>query len=324
MDSPLWQTFPFGCIVMPSLQNGFGLDYVECLFVSDDVEDTRPSAIADNPVRSVQATLPHLERRLNAGLPRVLVVGVCDRPSLDLPLQQGFCVSTLLRQARQRWRDSLTLIADVGLSPYQTCGHSVLLSKADDVLIDEEGSYVAAARLAEAFIAAGADAVAPCLSLPRQTGAIRAHLDAAGLEHGEILPYTIKFSSSLYGPYREAIGSDLGLLRKSYQFDQGDAELALGQLREDLSQGAVGTIVKPALPYLDLLARTASTISQPVAVYHVSGEYMMAIQAAGTGLIHADDYFDEVHAAFRRCGARYVIGYAADHFLRWQSSQRDR
>ena len=309
---------------MASLRNGFGLDYVECLFVSDDVEDTRPSAISDNPVRSVQATLSHLERRLNADLRNVLVVGVCDRPSLALPLQQDFCVNRLLREARKRWGESLTLIADGGLSPYQPCGHSVLLSKADNVLIDEEGSYVAAARLAEVFIAAGADAVAPCLSLPRQTGAIRAHLDAVGLEHGEILPYTIKFSSSLYGPYREAIGSDLGLLRKTYQFDQGDAELALAQLREDLANGAVGTIVKPALPYLDLLARTTSSISQPVAVYHVSGEYMMAIQAASAGLIDADDYFDEVHAAFQRCGARYVIGYAANHFLRWQTTQRAR
>jgi porphobilinogen synthase len=97
-------------------------------------------------------------------------------------------------------------------------------------------------------------------------------------------------------------------------------EPALAQLLQDLQQGAVGTIVKPALPYLDVLACTTAMIHEPVAIYHVSGEYMMAIQAANSGLIEANDYFDEVHAAFRRCGARYVIGYAADHFLRWQAS----
>lgn len=318
---------------MPSLQAGSGLAYVECLFVSGDVEHSRPSAIAANPVRSVAATLEHLEDRLAAGLRHALVVGVCDQPSLDKPLERDFCVTALLRQARQRWGEALTLIADVGLSPYQTCGHSVLLRRPEadaegeqsaGAGIDEQGSYAAAARLAEAFIAAGADAVAPCLSLPFQTGAIRARLDAAGLGHGEILPYTVKFSSSLYGPYRGAIGSTLGLVRKAYQFDHGDADPALAQLERDLQQGAVGTIVKPALPYLDLLARTAATISGPVAVYHVSGEYMMAIQAAEAGLIDGDDYFDEIHAAFQRCGARYVIGYAAEHFLRWQAACRNR
>ena len=303
---------------MPSLQNGLGLDYVECLFVSNEVDGTRSTAIANNPLRSVQATLSHIQGRLNAGLRHFLVVGVCDRPSLDLPKSKDFCVCTLLTQARKLWGQSLTLIADVGLSPYQSNGHSVVIRQADG-LIDEEGSYVAAARLAESFIGAGADAVAPCLSLPRQTSVIRAHLDGLGLKHGEILPYTVKLSSSLYGPYRGAIGSELGLLRKSYQFDHRDADLAFAQLRDDLRQGAVGTIVKPALTCLDLLARTVATISQPVAVYHVSGEYMMAIHAAEAGLIDVDDYFDEVHSAFHRCGARYVIGYSAQHFLRWQT-----
>lgn len=308
---------------MPSLRVGSGLAYVECLFVSGEVEDSRPSAIAANPVRSVAATLAHLEARLAAGLRHALVVGVCERPSLELPLGSDFCVNALLRQARRRWGQELTLIADVGLSPYQPSGHSVVLRDPGGGAIDEEASYAAAGQLAVAFLGAGADAVAPCLSLPHQTAAIRAHLEAAGLGHGEILPYTVKFSSSLYGPYRGAIGSGLGVLRKAYQFDHGDAEAALARLRDDLRQGAVGTIVKPALPYLDVLARTVAAVDAPVAVYHVSGEYMMAIQAAGAGLIDADDYFDEVHAAFQRCGARYVIGYGADHFLRWQAARQD-
>lgn len=303
---------------MPSLKTGRGIDYIECLFVSDDVAATRTSAISGTPVRSVDAALAHLERRQSQGLRHALVVGVCDHPALERPLDQQFCVQRLLRSVRQHMGQSFTLIADVGLSPYQASGHSVVLERDHPAVIDEPASYAAAEAMAVAFIDAGADAVAPCLSLPRQTACLRRALDAAGQTHGEVLPYTIKFSSSLYGPYRGAIGSDLGCQRKPYQFDQRDSTAAMGQLQQDLSQGAAGTIVKPALPYLDLLAEAVSNTSAPVAVYHVSGEYMMAIHAAEAGLITADAYFDEVHQAFHRCGARYVIGYAADHFLRWQ------
>lgn len=304
---------------MASLLEGDGFDYVECLFVSDDVSDRRSSGLASNEVRSPAQTLAHLEARLQQGIGHFLLVGVTDSPCLDLPLSEGFCVAQVLKQARARWGPRPTLIADVGLSPYQPSGHSVVLA---DHGIDAQASYDAAARMAAVFIAAGADAVAPCLSLPLQTQAIRRHLDAAGLAGGEIIPYSTKFSSSLYGPYRSAIGSRLGSLRKSYQFDHDDVDRALAQLEHDLQQGASACIVKPALPYLDVLRDAARRSPRPVAVYHVSGEYMMAVLASDQGLLNGDDYFDEIHAAFQRCGARYVIGYAADHFLRWRSRSR--
>ena len=291
------------------------LDYIECLFVSD-ADEARPSAIPGSQVHTVATALDHMALRLEQGLSHWLVVAVNQAPSLSLAAAPHFCVTRLLQQARQRWGEAITLIADVGLSPYQPSGQSVVLREGQIAL---EASYAAAAELACRFGAAGADAVAPCLSLPQQTGAIRQALDQQGLT-AAVMPYSTKFSSSLYGPYRQAIGSRLGLLRKAYQFDYNDAETALEQISLDIAQGAAATIVKPALPYLDVLAEACRRSTLPVAVYHVSGEYGMAVNAAQAGLLDLDDYLAEVHAAFRRCGARWVIGYAAEAFVAGGSS----
>ena len=296
-----------------SSQPGY-FDYIECLFISDDHCLPRPAAIEGCSIHSVASALVHLERRLAQGLRYALLVAVNAQPALALAQSDDFCVRQLLLQARKRWGQAITLIADVGLSPYQESGHSVINTA---VQINVEASYQAVVQLAAAFAQAGADAVAPCLSLPQQTRVIREAFDAAHLSCG-VFPYSTKFSSSLYGPYRRAIGSNLGTGRKSYQFDFCDTAEAINQAEEDLRQGAVATIVKPALPYLDVLAETVRRSSKPVAVYHVSGEFMMARLAVRAGLLNEDDYYDEIHAAFRRCGARWIIGYAADHFLRQQ------
>ena len=223
-----------------------------------------------------------------------------------------FHVVRFIERACQRWtRDQITLIADVGLSPYLESGQSVVMA---DHGIDREASYQAAIDLALRFAKAGADYVAPCLSLPEQTARLVQALRLEGLESG-LIPYSTKFSSSLYGPYRDTVQSSLGLKRKDYQFDFSDAEQALQQMDSDLEQGAEITIVKPALPYLDVLQDACRRSVKSVAVYHVSGEYAMAIHASQAGLLNLSDYFEEIHTAFRRCGARYVIGYAADYFL---------
>ena len=291
------------------------LDYIECLFVSDAAE-ARPSAIPGSSVHTVETALSHMALHLERGLSHWLIVAVNEAPSLELAEAPQFCVTRLLQQARRRWGEAITLIADVGLSPYQSSGQSVVLR---DGHIALEASYAAAAALACRFAAAGADAVAPCLSLPQQTGEIRKALDRQGLKAG-LMPYSTKFSSSLYGPYRQAIGSRLGLVRKAYQFDYNDAATALDQIELDIAQGAEATIVKPALPYLDVLAEACRRSPLPVAVYHVSGEYSMAVVAAQAGLLDLSEYLAEVHAAFRRCGARWVIGYAAEAFLAGNSN----
>jgi porphobilinogen synthase len=287
------------------------VNYIECLFIGP-ADRPKESALKNNLIHSVDSALAHVELRLEQGLSRWLVVAVNQQKGLSQVSDPHFHIVRFIERACQRWtRDQITLIADVGLSPYLESGQSVIFA---DNGIDIEASYQGAVDLALCFAKAGADYVAPCLSLPDQTSRLVSALAQNGLECG-LMPYSTKFSSSLYGPYRNTVQSSLGLKRKDYQFDFSDAEQALQQMDSDLKQGAAMTIVKPALPYLDVLQDACRRSLKPVAVYHVSGEYAMAIHASEVGLLYLPDYFEEVHAAFHRCGAQYVIGYAADFFL---------
>ena len=287
------------------------MDYIECLFIAP-ADRPKESALKNNLIHSVDSALAHVEMRLGQGLSRWLVVAVNQQKGLSQVSHPQFHIARFIEQAYQRWtRDQITLIADVGLSPYLESGQSVVFA---DNKIDIEASYQGAVDLALRFAKAGADYVAPCLSLPEQTSRIVNAFALNGLECG-LMPYSTKFSSSLYGPYRDTVQSSLGLKRKDYQFDFSDSEKALQQMDSDLEQGAAMTIVKPALPYLDVLQTACCLSTKPVAVYHVSGEYAMAIHASQAGLLNLSDYFEEIHTAFHRCGARYVIGYAADYFL---------
>ena len=295
------------------------MDYIECLFIGP-ADRAKESSLKNNFIHSVDSALAHIEMRLEQGLSRWLVVAVNEQKGLSQVSHPDFHITRLIERACQRWtRHQITLIADVGLSPYLESGQSVVFA---DNRIDIETSYQAAIALALRFAKAGAHYVAPCLSLPEQTSRIVQALSMSGLECG-LMPYSTKFSSSLYGPYRDTVQSSLGLKRKSYQFDFSDAEQALQQMDSDLKQGAEMTIVKPALPYLDVLQDACRRSPKSVAVYHVSGEYAMAMHASEAGLLNLSDYFEEIHTAFHRCGVRYVIGYAADFFLASRNTSSD-
>jgi porphobilinogen synthase len=297
------------------VQSSHSLDYIECLFVSS-AQGAIESPLHGNQIHSVESALHHVEYRLSQGLSHWLVVAVNDHPGLDQIDDPEFCVARFLEKASSRWsRDQAMFIADVGLSPYLSSGQSVVL---ENGIIDVEASYQAAIRLALRFAEAGAHYVAPCLSLPKQTSKLRDALSVRHMSCG-LMPYSTKFSSCLYGPYRSTVGSSLGLTRKSYQFDFSDSRQALHQMTTDFMQGAEMSIVKPALPYLDVLQEACRVSEYPIAAYHVSGEYMMAVHAAREGVLDLVDYFAEIHAAIARCGARYVIGYAADYFLQSSS-----
>ena len=283
------------------------LDYIECLFISA-AQEPRESPLERNLIHSVESALAHVERRLSQGLSRWLVVAVNDQPGLDQLDEPNFCVAHFLEQVSARWmRNQVTMIADVGLSPYLASGHSVVLKEG---LVDLEASYQAAIRLALRFADAGAHYVAPCLSLPDQTSRLGAALRSRDLVCG-LMPYSTKFSSSLYGPYRSTVGSSLGFARKSYQFDFSDAEMALHQMDEDFKQGAEIAIVKPALPYLDVLQDACRRSRRPVAVYHVSGEYAMHQAAFAQNWLSSDAVMLESLLCFKRAGADGILTYFA-------------
>lgn len=162
--------------------------------------------------------------------------------------------------------------------------------------------------------------MAPCLSLPEQVGVLRHALDAGGCAATRIHAYSAKFSSALYGPYRQAIQSPLqGQDKKPYQTDYANPDEALAQICADEAQGAAIVMVEPAMLYLDIVERARNSTRLPLSVYHVSGEYSMLVAAARAGAVDEAAAFDEMHTGFARCRVDYVIGYAPDHFLRWRS-----
>lgn len=291
------------------------MDYVECLFIDATVSQTEGQTRGPMPgvwhftPRAAVARVAWLARR---GVTRFLVFGVPDTKGLDRATQAGAPVPQFLRAARAALGDSVELIADVGLSPYSLDGHSVVMDQ--DGRLDEGASYEAAGRLAVAFAQAGADTVAPCLSLPRQVQRIASTLREAGLAT-PVMPYSAKFSSAFYGPYRQAVRSGLGANRKAYQTDYDDPATALAQVADDVTQGAAAVIVKPSMLYLDVLAQVCRTTAVPVAAYHVSGEYLALMMAAEAGNMDRQALFDEYHSAVERCGADLVIGYAGETFI---------
>lgn len=287
------------------------MEYIECLFVDDGVTGAMPGPMPGVPRLDPAAAVEHVARRCERGITRFLVFGVPARKGLALAASPDAVVPRFLRLARERHGDSATFIADVGLSPYSADGHSVVMT-ADG--IDVAGSYRAAGELALAFAGAGADMVAPCLSLPDQVSEIGEILTGASLET-PIVSYSAKFSSAFYGPYRATVRSSLGTSRKDYQTDYTDADAAIAQVNVDVGAGAAMVIVKPSMLYLDVLAEVCRTAGVPVCAYQVSGEYLSLLLAAEHGGMDSADLFDEYHCAVQRCGADFVIGYAGDQFL---------
>jgi porphobilinogen synthase len=208
----------------------------------------------------------------------------------------------------------LLLITDVCLCEYTDHGHCGIL-RDDDVDNDPTLEVLAAEALAHAR--AGADIVAPSDMMDGRVGAIRRALDGAGFVHLPILSYAAKFSSGFYGPFREAAESTPAFGdRRSYQMDPANADEALREVALDIEEGADMVMVKPALPYLDVIRRVKERFGYPVAAYQVSGEYSMIKAAAANGWIDEARAVDETLTAIRRAGADVIITYFAKDVAR--------
>ncbi len=290
------------------------MDYIACVFLKEGIADKEPSPLAAVDYHTLESGLEYVTTYLGKGIRDFLVFGSTDNKSIDFACERGL-IRNFIEAAKKKFRQDVTLHADVGLSPYASDGHSTVI---ENGAVNYEKSYTQAAKLALAFAAAGADYVAPCLSLHEQVRVLRSALDGAGHTGTRVHAYSSKFSSALYGPYRSTIQSPLKAQRKAYQSDYSDPSEALEQIAADESQGASIVMVKPAMIYLDIVFRARQMTTLPLSVYHVSGEYTMIKQAAKTGMLDENDCFDEIHSGFQRCGADYVIGYAPDHFLRWK------
>jgi porphobilinogen synthase len=217
-------------------------------------------------------------------------------------------------RAIKRAAPDMLVIADTCLCEYTSHGHCGVVRKGE-VLNDESLELIARAALSQAE--AGADIVAPSAMMDGQVGAIRAVLDGAGLESVSIMAYAVKYASAFYGPFREAADSAPAFGdRRAYQMDGANAREALREAELDYSEGADFLMVKPALPYLDILKQVRDRFDLPLAAYHVSGEYAMIKAAAERGWIDEGRVMLETLTSIKRAGANVIITYYAQEAVR--------
>ena len=208
------------------------------------------------------------------------------------------------------------VLTDVALDPYTSHGHDGLLDDSGYVLNDATADVLVGQALNQA--AAGADIIAPSDMMDGRVGLIREALEAAGHINVQIMSYAAKYASGFYGPFRDAVGSR-GLLKgdkKTYQMDPANAEEALREVALDLAEGADSVMVKPGLPYLDIILRVKDRFEVPVFAYQVSGEYAMLEAAVAAGAAERDAVVLETLMAFKRAGASGVLTYYALHAAR--------
>ena len=221
-----------------------------------------------------------------------------------------------IRAIKQACGDDLGVLTDVALDPYTSHGQDGLIDGAGYVLNDATVDVLVGQALNQA--AAGADVIAPSDMMDGRIGAIRDALEGAGHANVQIMSYAAKYASAFYGPFRDAVGSR-GLLKgdkKTYQMDPANAEEALREVELDLAEGADSVMVKPGLPYLDIVRRVKDAFEVPVFAYQVSGEYAMIEHAAAAGAGDRDALVLETLLAFKRAGCSGVLTYHAAHAAR--------
>ena len=225
-----------------------------------------------------------------------------------------------VRALKQNYPD-LGVITDVALDPFTSHGQDGLIDDSGYVLNDETVDVLV--KQAVSHAEAGADVVAPSDMMDGRIGAIREALEAAGFIHTRILAYSAKYASSFYGPFRDAVGSaaNLGAGNKySYQMDPANSDEALREVELDISEGADMFMVKPGMPYLDIVRRVKDTFEVPTYVYHVSGEYAMLKAAAQNGWLDEKATVLESLLSFKRAGADGILSYYAKTVAEWLNS----
>jgi porphobilinogen synthase len=293
-------------------------DLVLPLFVEEGLDGRAPIDAMPGVERlSLAAVVDEAGEAASLGIPGVLLFGIPahkDEEGSGAWDDEG--VVQLAIRAIKRAHPELLVIADLCLCEYTSHGHCGLLSA--DGSVDNDASVELLARTAVAQARAGADIVAPSDMMDGRVGAIRAALDDEGFVDTPILAYSAKFASAFYGPFRDAADSTPAFGdRRGYQMDPANAREALREVRLDIQEGADMVMVKPALPYLDVVRRVRDETDLPVVAYNVSGEYAMVKAAANAGYLDERAAVLEALTSIRRAGADIVITYHAKDVARW-------
>jgi porphobilinogen synthase len=265
--------------------------------------------------QSVDRLFKAAEQCVQLGVPVMALFPVLDA-ALKTPdgreaLNEQGLVPRAVRAIKQRF-PSLALMTDVALDPYTSHGQDGLLNEHGYILNDETVAVLT--RQAQLQAACGVDIVAPSDMMDGRIGAIRGALESSGHSLTKIMAYSAKYASAFYGPFRDAVGSagNLGKAdKKVYQMDPGNTDEALREVQLDIAEGADMVMVKPGMPYLDVLHRVKSSFAMPTYAYQVSGEYAMIKAAAANGWLDHDAVMLEALLAFKRAGADGVLSYFA-------------
>jgi porphobilinogen synthase len=251
------------------------------------------------------------------GIPAVLLFGLpADKDDQGSGAYDDEGVVQLAVRAIKEEHPDLLVITDVCLCAYTSHGHCGIVRP--DGAIDNDVTLELLAQTAISHARAGADAVAPSDMMDGRVGALRGQLDAESLKETPIVAYSAKFSSAFYGPFREAADSTPAFGdRRTYQLDPANSDEALREALLDVEEGADVVMVKPALPYLDVVQRVKEATGMPVAAYNVSGEYAMIKTAAAAGAIDERAAVLEALTSIRRAGADIVISYHSKDAARW-------
>ncbi len=287
-------------------------DLIAPLFVKEGIPRPVPiDAIPGQQQHTLGSLVEESGRLAELGVPGIVVFGIPagkDEAGSTAWAPDGI-VQQALRMVRAEAGDRLVLIPDLCLCEYTSHGHCGVLR---GETVDNDATLEAYARIALSYAEAGADLIAPSGMMDGQVGAIRRALDAHGHQHVGILAYAAKFASAFFEPFRHAAESAPRFGdRRTYQMDPGNADEALREVALDLEEGADIVMVKPALPYLDVLARVKAKFGCPTAAYHVSGEYAMLKAAASHGWLDEPRAMLEVLLAIRRAGADLILTYFA-------------
>ncbi|WP_435119054.1 porphobilinogen synthase [Amycolatopsis thermoflava] len=288
------------------------------MFVAEGATAPRPISSMPGVVQHTRDTLRKAAvEAVQAGVGGLMIFGVpANRDATGSgAVDENGILNVALRDLRAELGDSTVLMADTCLDEFTDHGHCGVLD--DRGAVDNDATLAVYADMAVAQAEAGAHLLGPSGMMDGQVGVIRRALDEAGHTETGILAYSVKYASAFYGPFREAVDSQLKGDRKTYQQDPGNAREALRELELDVEEGADAIMVKPALSYLDVIRLAADASPVPVAAYNISGEYAMVEAAAANGWLDRERTILEVLTSIRRAGADMILTYWAAEAAAW-------
>lgn len=289
-------------------------DFVYPVFIMDgnNKEEEIPS-MPGITRKTIDVLLSELEEVVKLGIlaiaPFPAIAEELKDSKASLSYADDGLVQRAIRQIKEKF-PQLLVMTDIALDPFNADGHDGIVSATGEILNDETVEVLC--KMAVSHGKAGADFVCPSDMMDGRIGAIREALDGAGLENTSIMAYSAKYASAFYGPFRDALGSaPKAGDKKTYQMDPANVREAMLEVSLDIEEGADAVMVKPALPYLDVLSKVADTFDIPVSAYQVSGEYAMIVAAAQNGWLDRKAVVLESLLSIKRAGARFIWTYFA-------------